>query len=188
MKTIFHESSKKGAKGLNQWLHPDLVGVYFPFEEFLAETIDAQRQLSTTIVRLFSFELKINLNFTNLREYFFQAVSNSSWANEGYLVVLKLDEDPTLVDEIRRLNNAFGIGLIKLNTKNVYESEIVFPARVNAEIDWDTANRLAKENPTFKEFLKDLSEDVKLGKVKSNYDKVLQPEELDKYISDKKIE
>ncbi len=188
LKTIFHENSKKGTKGLNEWLHPDLVGVYFPFNEYLKETIDVQKQLSLTSVKIFSFELKISLSFANLREYYFQAVSNSSWANEGYLVALKIDEDSVLIDEIRRLNNAFGIGLIQLNTNNVYESEIIFPSRVNPEIDWDTVNRLAKENPIFKEFLRDLSEDVNLGKVKSNYDKVLEPEDIEKYIVDKGIE
>jgi hypothetical protein len=30
--------------------------------------------------------MKKELNFSNLRESYFQAVSNSSWANEGYLV------------------------------------------------------------------------------------------------------
>lgn len=187
LKTIFHENSKKGVKGLNEWLHPDLVGVYFPFNEYLKETIDVQKQLSLTSVKIFSFELKVNLNFSNLREYYFQAVSNSSWANEGYLVALKIDDDATLYDEIRRLNNAFGIGLIQLNIKNVYESEILFPARVNPEIDWDTVNRLAKENPMFKDFLRDLSEDVNIGKVKSKYDAILEPEEVEKYIKAKQI-
>lgn len=187
LKTIFHENSKKGVKGLNEWLHPDLVGVYFPFNEYLKETIDVQKQLSLTSVKIFSFELKVNLNFSNLREYYFQAVSNSSWANEGYLVALKIDDDATLYDEIRRLNNAFGIGLIQLNIKNIYESEILFPARVNPEIDWDTVNRLAKENPMFKDFLRDLSEDVNIGKVKSKYDAILEPEEVEKYIKAKQI-
>jgi uncharacterized protein len=188
LKTIFHENSKKGTKGLNEWLYPDLVGVYFPFNEYLKETIEVQKQLSLTSVKIFSFEIKINLNFTNLREYYFQAVSNSSWANEGYLVTLNIDDDSSLIDEIRRLNNAFGIGLIQLNISNVYESEILFPSRVKPEIDWDTVNRLAKENPMFKEFLRDLSEDVNLGKVKSNYDKVLEPEEIEKYIHNKGIQ
>lgn len=135
LKTIFHENSKKGVKGLNEWLHPDLVGVYFPFRDYRKETLEIQEHLSISSIRLFSFEVKINLTFSNLREYYFQAVSNSSWANEGYLVTLRLDEDPTLKDEIRRLCNAFGIGVIKLNPDNVYESEILFPSHYNQEID-----------------------------------------------------
>ncbi len=131
--------------------------------------------------------MKINLTFSNLRESYFQAVSNSSWANEGYLVTLRIEEDPLLIDEIRRLNNAFGIGLIKLNSNNVFESEILFPAKERADIDWDTANRLAKENKDFSGFLEDIAEDTKLGKIKSDYDKILNPEEIEIFIKTKEI-
>lgn len=187
LKTIYHENSVKATKGQNEWLHPDLVGVYFPFRDYKAETLEIQNHLSITSIKLFSFELKISLNFGNLRQSFFQAVSNSSWANEGYLVALKIDDDPTFKDEIRRLNNAFGIGIINLNPENVYESEILFPSRINPEIDWDTVNRLANENCDFNDFLKLITEDCKLGKVKSQYDKVLNIEDLNKYIKEKGI-
>lgn len=187
LKTIYHENSSKATKGQNEWLHPDLVGVYFPFRDYKSETLEIQNYLSITSIKLFSFELKTSLNFSNLRQSFFQAVSNSSWANEGYLVVLNLDDDPTFKDEIRRLNNAFGIGIINLNPENVYESEILFPSRINPEIDWDTVNRLANENSDFNDFLKLITEDCKLGKVKSQYDKVLKIEELNKYIKEKGI-
>lgn len=188
LKTIFHENSKKSKKGMNEWLHPDLVGVYFPYQDFTKETLEIQKELAISSIKIFSFELKIKINFSNLREYYFQAVSNSSWANEGYLVTLHIEEDSTLMDEIRRLNNAFGIGIIKLNSKNVYESEILFPAEVKTDIDWETANRLAKENIDFRNFLSDMAEDIKLGKIKSEYDEILSPEELEKYLTDKRIE
>ena len=187
LKTIFHENSSKATKGQNEWLHPDLVGVYFPFRDYKKETLEIQNHLSITSIKLYSFELKITLNFSNLRQSFFQAVSNSSWANEGYLVTLNIDDDPTFKDEVRRLNNAFGVGIIKLNPENVYESEIIFPSRINQEIDWDTVNRLASENCDFSDFLKLITEDCKLGKVKSDYDKVLKIEELFKHINDKGI-
>lgn len=187
LKTIYHENSSKATKGQNEWLHPDLVGVYFPFRDYKSETLEIQNHLSITSIKLFSFELKISLNFGNLRQSFFQAVSNSSWANEGYLVALNIDDDPTFKDEVRRLNNAFGIGIIKLNSENVFESEILFPSSINQEIDWDTVNRLANENSNFSDFLKLITEDCKLGKVKSQYDKVLKLEDLTKHIKDKGI-
>jgi uncharacterized protein len=187
LKTIYHENSSKAMKGQNEWLHPDLVGVYFPFRDYKTETLEIQNHLSITSIKLFSFELKISLNFVNLRQSFFQAVSNSSWANEGYLVALYIDDDPTFKDEIRRLNNAFGIGIIKLNPENVFESEILFPSKINQEIDWDTVNRLANENSDFSDFLKLITEDCKLGKVKSQYDRILKIEEVTKYILDKGI-
>lgn len=187
LKTIFHENSSKATKGQNEWLHPDLVGVYFPFRDYKSETLEIQNHLSITSIKLFSFELKVSLNFGNLRQSYFQAVSNSSWANEGYLVTLNIDDDPTFKDEVRRLNNAFGIGIIKLNPETIFESEILFPSRINQEIDWDTVNRLANENADFSDFLKLITEDCKLGKVKSQYDKVMKMDELTKYIKDKGI-
>ena len=187
LKTVFHENSLKATKGQNEWLHPDLVGVYFPFRDYKPETLEMQNHMSITSIKLFSFELKISLSFANLRQSYFQAVSNSSWANEGYLVVLNIDDDPSFKDEVRRLNNAFGIGIIKLNSADVFESEILFPAKSNREIDWDTVNRLAYENSDFNDFLKLITEDCKLGKIKSQYDKVLKPEELVEYVKDKGI-
>lgn len=187
LKTIFHENSAKTTKGQNEWLHPDLVGVYFPFRNYKNETLEMQHHLSISSIKLFSFEMKITLNFGNLRQSFFQTVSNSSWANEGYLVALNIDDEPTFKDELRRLNNAFGIGIIKLNAENVFESEILFPSKINTEIDWDTVNRLSTENKDFSDFLKLITEDCKLGKVKSQYDKVMTIDELTKHIKDKGI-
>jgi hypothetical protein len=74
LKTLHHENSARTTKGQNKWLHPDLVGVYFPFQYYATETLDIQDNLKIGSIKLFSFELKINLNFNNLREYFFQAV------------------------------------------------------------------------------------------------------------------
>lgn len=187
VKTIYHEVSTKKQKGQNKWLHPDIVAVQFPFDEYQHETLEVQKNLMVSSIKLFSFEMKKSLDFSNLRECFFQAVSNSSWANEGYLVVLDINEDVDFRDEIRRLNNAFGIGVIHLDAKNIAESQIVFPSRVNTEIDWDTVNRLCEENVDFREFLKLVSEDCKLGKVKSKYDEVFKPEELESFVKTKNI-
>jgi hypothetical protein len=185
LKTVFHEKSTPTTKGLDKWMHPDLVGVYFPFGKYEKTTIEIQKELSVSSVRLFSFELKLNIGFSNFKESYFQAVSNSSWAHEDYLVTLDLDGDPTLMDDLRRLNNAFGIGLIKIELENIYESSIIFPARVKSEIDWDTANRLAKQNKDFSDFLNSVSEDCSVKKIKSVYDKVYSIEELNTRIKEK---
>ena len=137
VKTIYHENSTRNKKGLNKWLHPDLVGVHLPFLDFDHSTLQVQKELYWTAVRFFSFEMKKELNIGNLRECYFQAVSNSNWANEGYLVALKIiDEDGDLMSELRRLNNAFGIGIIKLNAQNINESEILLPSKIKQELDW----------------------------------------------------
>jgi len=185
LKTILHENSSKAKKGFNKWLHPDIVGAYFPFKDYEKNTLFLQKHLLINSIKLFSFELKISLSILNLREYYFQAVSNSSWANEGYLVVLDIEEDESLFDEIRRLNNSFGIGLIKLNPNDIYSSEILFPSRISNKIDWDTIDRLASENPIFSQFIKDISDDIRVEQVKSIYDPVLSDEEFEKLISSK---
>lgn len=137
--------------------------------------------------RLFSFELKIELNLNNLRQYYFQAVSNSSWSHEGYLVALSIEDDPFLYDELRRLNNAFGIGVIKLQPNNIEQSEIVFSAKNKEFLDWDTIDRLSEENVDFKNFIDNLNEDVKIGKVKSKYDEVLYDDQYYEYVKKKCI-
>ncbi|MEJ7721555.1 MAG: hypothetical protein WKF58_14470 [Ilumatobacteraceae bacterium] len=57
LKTIFHENSIKQKKGYNKWIHPDLVGVYFSFNDKLREyekvIIDFQNDFSITATKLF---------------------------------------------------------------------------------------------------------------------------------------
>lgn len=189
LKTIFHENSNKPKKGYNKWLHPDLVGVYYSFNDQIREyekvIIDFQNDFSIVATKLFSFELKIKIDTTNLREYYFQAVSNSSWANEGYLVTLKVDDE--IVDEVRRLANSFGIGLIKLDAENIEEGQIIVPAANRKQLDIDAMDRLASENKDFSSFLQNIIDDNKIKKVNSKYDKVLDDNEFEKYLKDKKI-
>lgn len=120
--------------------------------------------------------MKTVLNFSYLREFYFQAVSNSSWAHEGYLVALEIDEDESFQAELKRLNNAFGIGVIRLNAENVSQSEVLLNAKQNTNLDWDTIDRLS-ENPDFKQFIKDIKDDAYVGKIKSQYDNVYSDDE-----------
>jgi hypothetical protein len=85
------------------------------------------------------------------------------------------------------LNNAFGIGIIKLNFESLDESEILFQSKVRAELDWNTVNRLIEENLHFKRFMEDVEEDLQLRKIKGAYDKVLNEEELTAYMAEKKL-
>lgn len=186
-KTIYHENSKTQKKGKNKWLHPDIVGVYFPFSDFNDLTSEVQKALETSAIKLYSFELKVFLDFSNLREYYFQAVSNSSWANEGYLVCLSIKDDIELINELQRLNSAFGIGIIVLNTEDIVQSDIIFPAQEKSHLDWLTVDRLISDNPDFKQFITDIKEDSNLGKLKSRYEKAMTDEEIEKHIISKKI-
>ncbi|WP_273324277.1 HTH domain-containing protein [Vallitalea guaymasensis] len=186
-KTIYHENSKTQKKGKNKWLHPDIVGAYFPFNDFNDLTIGVQKALETSAIKFYSFELKVYLDFSNLREYYFQAVSNSSWANEGYLVCLNIKDDIELISELQRLNSAFGIGVIELNSQDILQSDILFPAHDKTQLDWLTIDRLIDDNPEFKQFMIDIKEDSNIGKLKSKYDKVMTDEEIQKHINNKKI-
>jgi len=175
-KTIFHETSSK--KNYAEWLHPDIVGFWFPFQDYNKELL-ALSGSGLSIARFFSFELKRELNFGNLRESFFQAVSNSSWAHEGYLVAANIDDSGELQDELSRLSGSFGIGVIELDLAQPEHSRVLYPAKGKDSIDWDGANKLAKENPDFRKFLADVRIDISFAQAhKSEFDAVLSLEEL----------
>lgn len=187
-KTILHEKSKKKSKGTNEWLHPDIVGVYFPFKDYSEETLDFIDSLNDSRVKLYSFEIKIRVSFVNLREYYFQAVSNSTWANEGYLVALDYDDSAELLEEMLRLNNAFGIGFIKLNLEDITQSEILVPSKQKDDLDWDTIDRLVDTNSDFSSFIVATKDSINSNRVHAAYfDKILTDEEITKHIKDNKI-
>ena len=170
-KTIYHEKSRK--RNFNQWLHPDLVGVYFPIDNWNDEILDFSKQIGMPPINLYSFELKIKLNFNNLRESFFQTVSNSSWAHEGYLVAAFIDQSEEFRDELKRLSSSFGIGIIKLDIEDPDASSIIFPAQHKASLDWDTINKLANENEDFENFISRIKKDIATKEIrKEEFDKV----------------
>ena len=176
-KTIFHEESSK--ERYAQWLHPDMVGVYFPLESWEPEVLEISREIGNLGLRLFSYEIKRELNFGNLRESFFQAVSNSSWAHQGFLAAARIDEDPEFSSELKRLSNSFGIGVIRIAVENPDDSEILIPAREREFVDIETMNRLAQANRNFKEFLRRIKTDLSSREVrKERYDRVFTVEEL----------
>jgi len=145
-------SNKRGPNG-NRWLYPDVVGMEDLGAEWHQEVRDCVNQYSDKRTKLWSFEVKLLINRSNVRECFFQAVSNSSWANFGYLVAAEIEGQDTL-KELRMLFAAHGIGLIKLDADNPVDSQVLIPAHERDEIDWDMANRLATENKDFLEYVK----------------------------------
>ena len=148
-------SNGRGPAG-NRWLHPDVVALEDLGKAWSTEVKDCAKQLGDTRTRLWSFEVKLLINRSNVRETYFQAVSNSSWANFGYLVAAQIagsgGHDDTM-KELRMLAAAHGIGVILLHGDAPSESEMLIPARERTGIDWDTANRLAEENADFRLYL-----------------------------------
>ena len=192
-KTIFHEQSN--GKDNNQiWTHPDMVGI-----KFLNLQTKASQNLLKSINRvdtfkLSSYELKREINSdSELKKAFFQAVSNSSWANYGYLVAFEFSD--SLNDEMARLNQSFGIGIIKLNA-NPYKSKVLYPS-VFRDLDFKTIDKLCKMNREFEKFIEQIeklmtaSEKYVLGAEKEldefcdNYFE--NDTEMEKYCNDKRI-
>lgn len=170
-KTIFHENSTK--KGYSEWLHPDMVGFYFPIEDWEKEVVELGQRSGANVLVLYSFELKRELNFSNLREAFFQAVSNSSWANEGYLVAANISHNEDFRSELERLSFSFGIGVIEIDVNEPDSSAIIFAARRKNELDWESINKLAEVNPDFKKFLSDVSAVLQTNRIyDSEFDEV----------------
>jgi len=148
-KTIFHEQSN-GKDGNQIWTHPDMVGIKF----LKLQTQTSQNFLKSInrvdTFKMSSYELKKEINSdSELKKAFFQAVSNSSWANYGYLVAFEFGN--SLYDEMARLNQSFGIGIIELSA-NPYQSKILFPA-LYRDLDFKTIDKLCNMNNEFNSFI-----------------------------------
>ncbi|MGX8014296.1 COG2958 family protein (plasmid) [Mesorhizobium sp. ORM8.1] len=146
------KSSNTYGSGGNKWLFPDVVGMENLSDGLHPEVVTAIRESRDRQIRLWSFEVKLLINRSNARETYFQAVSNSSWANYGYLVAANFEGSETL-KELRILYAMHGIGLIRLDEENPIESEILVPAREKPDIEWPMCSRLATENKDFKQFM-----------------------------------
>lgn len=158
-------SNKRGPNG-NRWLYPDVVGMEDLGADWHQEVRDCVNQYSDKRTKLWSFEAKLLINRSNVRECFFQAVSNSSWANFGYLVAAEVEGQDTL-KELRMLFAAHGIGFIKLDVDNPADSQVLIPARERDEIDWDMANRLATENRDFLDYVKLVKQFYQTGEARA---------------------
>ena len=162
-KTIFHEKSSTKTDSAQKWVHPDIVGVQF--EEFKNESTLSLLKATEPrkSVHIYSYELKRKIESDyQLKQYYFQALSNSSWANFGYLVAFEINED--LDEEMERLNNAFGIGIILMQANS---SKILYYAR-EKELDYNTIEKLSNINSDFTTFISKLSKVLNASKDYTN--------------------
>jgi uncharacterized protein len=181
-KTIYHEKSQHS--GYNEWIHPDMVGFYLPLDDWRPDVIEFNRVSDNNSLRLFSFELKRILNKGNYREAYFQAVSNSSWAHEGYLVAAEILQDDEFLSELERLASSFGIGIIHLDPHDIDSSIILYPARSRDALDWETINKLCEQNSDFEKFLQDVKIDFEAKRIhRAEFDEVLK--DIHKHIREK---
>ncbi|WP_112477798.1 COG2958 family protein [Vibrio variabilis] len=145
------KSKNSHGNGGNHWLHPDIVALE-PLDQGWDEIVrSCVRSGNHSSVRLWSFEVKKHLTKGNVRKYFFQAVSNSSWANFGYLVATGLNGD--VEGELQMLSSLHGIGVLILDTESLFDSQILIPAQERVNVDWQSANRIVTENRDFHHYV-----------------------------------
>jgi uncharacterized protein len=173
-KTIFHEQSRHGKDNNQIWTHPDMVGIKFLNLQSKTSQNFLKSINRVDTFKLSSYEIKKEINSdAELKKAFFQAVSNSSWANYGYLVAFEFSD--SLTDEMERLNQSFGIGIIELNA-NPYQSKILFPPKYR-DLDFKTIDKLCKNNKEFENFIEQVD---KLMTAQERYYKSTE-KELDEF-------
>ncbi len=148
---------------VDMWRYPDVVGMELLIKRnWESDVKQIVKENADRKARFWSFEAKVELRESNVREAYFQALSNSSWANFGYLVAENVDE-PAL-EQLRLLYSLHGIGVITLNFKNPKLSEITFPARERLNVDWASCNKTATKNGNFRKFIKCALDDMRAEK------------------------
>lgn len=155
-KTINANATDVNLKGKMKWGTPDIIAV--TFKDYINKSVlKLFNYINLPTTEIYAYELKLKLTLGNLTEYYFQALSNSGWANEAWLVAMEINEnDIDLMEEIKRLNQSFGVGVIKLNYYNPEDSEILFSAQKRNNLDIDTMHKLCN-NKQFELFIKDVN-------------------------------
>ena len=148
------KSSNKNESGSNKWLYPDIVAVENLIKDWNETTMECAKDYYVKKTKIYSYEVKITITRSNVREAYFQAVSNSTWANFGYLVATEINQNA--MKELEILNALYGIGVIVLK-ENVSESYTYLQAKEREDLDWNIINRLVSENSDFRDFIKAIS-------------------------------
>ena len=157
-KTINANAADVNLKGKMKWGTPDIVAV--TFKDYINKSVlELFNHINLPTTELYAYELKLKLTLGSLTEYYFQALSNSGWDNEAWLVAMEIDENnyDELMEEIKRLNQSFGVGVIKLDYNNPEDSEILFSAKKRNYLDIDTMHKLCY-NRQFQDFINDVNE------------------------------
>jgi uncharacterized protein len=117
------------------------------------------------------------VNYDNVREVFFQALSGSRWAHAGELVIACGIADEQLAEDLRRLGAEYRIGVTTLGIKLEALDELADPtalasladrsfeslqgrllarqkitsARPSQSLDWRLINDMRRDHPEFRE-------------------------------------
>lgn len=143
----------KRRKNKNKWRHPDVVGVEGLISgKKLHHSIQTMAKLTIDRAKLHAYEVKETVTGSTLRDDFHQTVSNTIWANYGYLCAENFDEDPEFEKELHQLNKAYGIGIIIIDRKNPIASNIHIEAR-EKKVDLEICSTLTETNKNFQDFI-----------------------------------
>lgn len=100
------------------------------------------------------------------------------------MVAPNISDDDELMSEMSILNNAFGIGIIKLNIDIPEQSEILFYAKQKSEIDINMLDKLISKNPDVREIFQCLNESESLSRIvnENKFDEVKDEEKYKEYV------
>jgi hypothetical protein len=179
----FERSFSHGAPLENQWRYPDLATVEWLVGEAYDDgmhldprCIEVRRRMGGAAFRISAVTLKLETHYGVIREQLFKALSSALWANQAELVVASEVADEQLVAEIRKLADAFGIGVTSLGLssqvlddlpeaaairamranefealQNLFTIRKISLPRERGALDWDLVNRYRAENEEFAE-------------------------------------
>ena len=152
--TLIHTEGRRRPRGFNEWIYPDMVGLHDQRPNFRTRIAQDNAPMS---VSTYSFELKLLIEESDYRKKFFQAVSNSKWANHAYLVVCRIVGDDQFRRRIFGLCELHGIGIIELlnddGSINSLNGHHVI-AR-HDDVDWLQVDYLSEQLEKFKNFIEE---------------------------------
>lgn len=118
---IEHTIATRAASGTHRWKFPDVVCLDWgdalnpdptnDGNELDVTLLDIKKSVGDRLFGILSVELKVEIRLADLREYFFQCVSNSKWANEAHLVVACATNDEVVEKELKRLGSSFNVSV-----------------------------------------------------------------------------
>lgn len=105
--------SGKKEVGARKWTYPDVVG-YTNYREQFDPLLHKLAQVTGRgSVDLYSYELKKELTGGTVRNAILECAANSAWANYGYVVTARANDDA--LREFELFGTTQGVGLILLN-------------------------------------------------------------------------
>ena len=140
--------------GANQRRWPDIVGYEDRTRELDGDVQHLAVRLGTSATRLWSVEVKLELDIHGIRSAYYQTMMNSGWAHVAYLAAWQISSEAE--EEARELWERQGVGLIHIRAGGGEESRILIHAREREGLDWRAIDRLTRENEDFRRFVREV--------------------------------